>query len=199
MKTWWKKGLIAWSSIFVLIGTANAGLLVEPYLGYRFSVSGSVEKIVDGVTEDISFSNFEAGGRLGWIFSSISAGVDYNWKTPTVEFSGGSSLDSTVTNLGAFIGIHLGSRKQWIIRGKYFFMSDLTADSSATGIADGDALSGAGYGADLGYKFLDWLAINLEYSMVTYDEHNGYELKTSDLLVSLSFPFEFFGERSSRY
>jgi len=147
--------------------------------------------------EKVSFSNFEVGGRLGWIFGWLGVGIDYDWKSPKLKFddrSGTVELDSTVTNFAGFLGLYFN---RWMIRLKYNFMADLKADNGVTGITSGDEFSGKGYGIDLGFRFLPWLALNLEYTMNTYDEYNGatdrYELKTSDLLVSLSFPLEFLG------
>ena len=193
-----KKLIIVCLALFALTTTAQAGFLFEPYIGYDFSMSGTLKTMPSGPEDKVSFSYYETGGRLGWIFDWFGIGIDSDWKTPKLKFddlAGSNELDTTMNNFGVFVGLYLGNRAQWMIRGKYYFMSMLKADNGVSGVTAGDEFKGTGYGVDLGYRFLHWLAINVEYTMVTYDDFNGatdvFELETSDLLVSISFPLDF--------
>jgi hypothetical protein len=193
MEDYMKKLIIVWLAIFAFSSTANAGLLVEPFAGYDFSMSGE-HKTSAGATTEVKFSNFEVGGRLGWIFNWLGLGIEFDWKNPNWEFNDGTKFKTSVTNFGAFLGLYLGKRAEWMVRGKYIFMGKAKSDKAAPSPFVTE-LKGTGYGVDLGYRFLHWLALNVEYTMNTYDDpggiNSGDETKTSDLLVSLSFPLEF--------
>ncbi|GEM_PF-5807930 len=201
MNTWWKKLLIAWLAIFALSSTANAGFLFEPYVGYNTNLKGEWETTPE---ETFSWNSYEVGGRLGWIFKWIGIGVEFDWKQPKVKWdSTEAEQEWNMTNIGAFVGLYLGHRGQWMIRGKYFFMSNAKSDFDNFGTPMPVTLEykGTGWGVDIGYRFLNWLALNLEWTQTVYDELNGStnipNWNTGDLLVSISLPFEF-PSRSSR-
>lgn len=198
MEDYMKKLIIVWLALFALTSTANAGFLFEPYFGYDFSMSGEIETSPE--VRKAKWSTFEVGGRIGWIFNWIGIGLDFDWKKPEVTWEANAAnaeakTDVSMTNLAGFIGLYLGKRGQWMIRLKYNFMSNAKSDFNTGGNAATWEYKGMGYGIDLGYRFLNWLALNIDYTMNTYDELSGNsnvpKFKTSDLLVSISLPFEF--------
>jgi hypothetical protein len=162
--------------------SAFAGLLFEPYAGFSQSITGTIN---EEPKLDLAWGDYEIGGRLGWIFETFALGVDYDQKGPkvTASVSGQEQkMDIDMKNAGVFIGAYWSN---WVLRAKYYFEAEaiMKKDSSKT--------KGTAFGLDIGYRFVDWLALNFEYTNTTLDEPKP-EIETTDILVSLSFPLEFF-------
>jgi hypothetical protein len=166
MKKLWKKialGLVA----LTIASQAHALILIEPYIGYDFSLSG---KNADG--QDMDFSGFGYGGRLGLQLAMIMFGVSYD------------KLDLNYwdqTNTGIFVGWNPKGEgiRFW---GTYFV--------SSKGGSDDD--KGMGFALGLGWKFKDWLALNLEYRGYTFDKpaSGTAEPKLDSLFLTVSAPFD---------
>jgi hypothetical protein len=184
--------------VFLLtIGTANAGILLEPYLGYV--VSGKVES---GNENNRSYTVPTLGARVGYQMLGFMAGFEYNMLSPSWEDDQppltAADLDMKHTNMGLFVGFNFPVMLR--VWGTMFFKSEAEIDSLAGSI--GDTYSGSGKGLGVGFTGLPFLSINLEYKMFTYDEHedvstgvvtkytsNG-ELEVKEIVLSVSLPFE---------
>jgi hypothetical protein len=173
MKKLWKKialGLIA----LTMASQAHALILIEPYLGYDYSLKGEYA----GDVGDFNFSGFGYGLRLGLQFPTLMLGV--SWDRLDLEFENGFKEDVDQINFGVFVG---WSPKGEGVRfwGEYFI--DVENDQEGPGKD-----SGEGFGLGLGWKFKPWLALNLEYrnwKMDAPNDENG-----SSLFLNLSFPFD---------
>jgi opacity protein-like surface antigen len=170
MKKLWKKialGLVA----LTMASQAHALILIEPYVGYDFSVSGK-----DSSGNDMDFNGWGYGGRLGLQLAMIMFGVSYDKLDLSLE--PGGNWDQT--NTGIFVGWNPKGEgiRFW---GTYFF---------SKGGSDDD--KGMGYALGLGWKFKPWLALNLEYRGYTFDKPEGDsdKPKLDSLFLTVSFPFD---------
>lgn len=169
------------------VSAAQAGFHFEPYLG--FGVSGTWEQgSSDG---DMSQTNY--GVKLGYQAPmGFQVGGDIQLGTGSIE-SGSSDLDYAALGLGAYVGY----QSMMGVRGylSYLFNNALALDSAFDPI-----YTGSGIKLGVGYRIIEWFAVNLEYHMMTYDEYEtslgstGIEdLKTNVIAINVSFPFNFGG------
>lgn len=175
-------------SVFVVLGVAsaaNAGFHLEPFLGT--SLSGGWEQ--GNSSGDYSTTNF--GTRLGYQSPmGFQVGGEIQLGTGSVE-SGTASNNTGLADFGAYFGYQsaMGFRGYFT----YMFTSALVIDS---GLID-PAYTGSGFKIGGGYSVLPWLAFNLEYHMMTYDEVDvgtlTEDLKTDAVMLVVSFPFDFGG------
>ena len=171
MKFSWKK--ISMALIALAISSqAMALILIEPYGGYDFSLSG------ENGSQKFDFSGVGYGGRLGLQLTSLMFGVSYDMMNLDFEPDGGGKYSVDQTNLGVFFGWSpkLDGFRIW---GEYFID---VKNKPETGSSD----SGDGYGLGLGWKFKPWLALNAEYRTWKMDEGS----KGDSIFVSLSLPFD---------
>lgn len=176
MKKLWKKialGLIA----LTMASQAHALILLEPYLGYDFSLEGKYAND----SGEFDFSGFGSGLRLGFQVSAIMFGA--SWDMLALEFEdNGYKTKVDQENLGLFVG---WSPKGKGIRiwGEYFID---VKNKPEYGGED----SGEGFGIGLGYKFTKWFALNLEYR--NWEMDKPYNDSGSSLFLNLSFPIDIF-------
>jgi hypothetical protein len=179
-----KKLLVA--IVVTLIGfTANAGIHVEPYLGYRIG-SG------DYGSADLSYSGVNMGGRLGYSFMMVTAGLDYNMGSTGVEFkttSGSTDVDFKTTQMGAFVMASIPMIRGWAT---YYFDSSFEQDEGSNA---GKEFTGSGMGLGVGFTGLPFISLNFEYKSLEHDEFDGNALtddfKVTEYLFSVSAPFDF--------
>ncbi len=157
--------------IFYSLNT-YAGLLLEPYVGLDFSTSG---KTTDG-SNDVSWRGFEFGGRAGYIWETFMVGADFDSKDLEVEY-GPYDQDTEISNFGGFVG---WMWEDWAIRLKFYFDSDWREEG-------GPSYSGNGVGLDGAYRISQHISVNLELTRINYDD---YIDETTDILISVSFPFD---------
>lgn len=176
MKSIWKKIGLALIAL-TISSQAMALILIEPYVGYDFSLNG------EAGSSKFDFSGLGYGGRLGIQLTTIMFGVSYDIMDLDIEPEGGGKFGYEQTNLGVFVGWNpkLDGIRFW---GTYFIDSDGDADGSTT------KDSGDGFGIGFGYKFKPWLALNAEYRTFSYDEPAGTDMKLDSIFISLSFPFD---------
>lgn len=182
MKFSWKK--ISMALIALAISSqAHSLILIEPYVGYDFSLNGEAKS--GGFTEKFDFSGLGYGGRLGLQLMTIMFGVSYDMMNLDFEPDAGGKYSVDQTNLGIFAGWNpkLDGIRFWA---EYFI--DVKNDVENSGEDSGD-----GWGVGLGYKFKPWLALNAEYRTWSMDEDsNGgtIDVTGDSIFVSLSFPFD---------
>lgn len=173
-------GIVFSFMCLLMTNQANAGFMVEPYLGYV--VSGS-----DKGTPKTEFSGLEYGAKAGYSLVGVSFGADYNMSATTAEQTGATDTDFKGTNLGAFVGFEFPVLvKVW---GSYYINSELKIDSGTT---SGSKYKGSGMGAGIGFKILPFVSLNLDYKKFTYDELAGVKLTTDVevdwVVVGVSIP-----------
>jgi hypothetical protein len=189
--------ILALISLGIFSTQANAGFLIEPYLGY--TISGEGEQLSSNT--DLDWNGVEFGGRLGLTYLGLMAGVHYGmssfeWEETNTVTNTVTKDDNKMTNIGAFVGFEF----PLLIRvwGTYIFNSEVEDDLGAD---IGDTLDGTGYGLGVGYTGLPFVSLNLEYRSLTYDESTDVstaitsqltgnsEVTASTILLSISLPF----------
>jgi len=179
--------------ILFLTSLAQAGFHFEPYLGQ--SLNGTWKE--GASTDDVSMTEF--GFKMGYqapvgiqVGGELQMGVVNDKK-----LIGGTTNDKAGQ---AAFGIYLGYQSPIGLRfyAHYLFASALVYDDTFN-----TDYGGRGYKLGAGYSLLSWLALNLEYHMMTYDKYKNDvvssfttlspEHKDNVLLLVLSFPFNFGG------
>jgi hypothetical protein len=159
--------------------TANAGFMIEPYVGYEM---GTMEQTG---TEDLDNKGAYYGARLGYSLVGLKFGVDYQTGSEDVE-QGGTSGDYEPTDLGVFVGYELPIMLQ--VYASYFFDSKAQFGDSAFP----EDFTGTGMRFGIGWTGLPLVSINLEIIKRAYDEYNGTalsgDLEGSSTALSISLP-----------
>lgn len=194
--------LIFSSSVF-------AGILVEPYLGYR---TGGYEQSVTGEgLYSYDHSGHEYGLRLGGSYLGFMAGLQYgigvvdtevDTQPATGSRSGKAEFDTTV--MGAFVGFSgIPFFRVW---GTYFFNYDWESkkEVSTRNVDNKEEYNGSGYSLGVGFTGIPFISLNLEYRLATFDENksnegtyklphgNDGEMDVKEIFLSVSAPFNFF-------
>ena len=199
--------------ILVIPSFVNAGLLVEPYVGYSISENEWKVASIPVISE---YNHAIIGGRLGYSVLGFSLGVTADMSLADFEVeqvspaSVGPYDEWSKTDLGAFVGYSFPILLR--VYGAYYFSSSLEKTKDNDGDAEndvGDEWKGGGYAIGLGFTGLPIVALNLEYRKVTYDEQlnkpagttttfpitaSGVtysEVEESSIILTLSAPFDF--------
>jgi len=182
---------IVFLSIFLFSSTVQAGILVEPYLGYSIGLS----KDYNNKTNDYKTPQF--GARLGYQFLGLMAGVDYSLSSSfdlnqKNKSNGASSKISSEKNqLGLFVGYDFPILlRAW---GTYY----LDANFKNTP-APATTYNGNGYALGVGFTGLPFVSLNLEYRSFSYDSSKTSGTKTAlspkwtmnEILLSVSLPID---------
>lgn len=176
------KGILALLSAFILVGaaqTASAGVHLEPYVGYA---KGSWEQGAAGA----DYTGVVYGGRLGYTMLGLAGGVEY---------MGGNLSDDAVISSDitpADLGLWVGYTFPILIRAyaTYFF----EAKSSFKNVTGTSKVEGTGMKLGVGFTFLPFLSVNLEYLTNEFDENQNGALTTKinskATMVTLSVPLD---------
>jgi hypothetical protein len=191
-----KKSLLLLVACFSL--SANAGFLVEPYLGYKM---GSGDRSTNPTT-DIDYSSPTFGARLGYQFLGLMAGVDYSLASFDLTQEQSGSSDTVNSMKQSTFGLFVGYDFPILLRawGAMYFDSNLEDDDSRNSNL-GDEFGGDGYGLGVGFTGLPFVSINLEYRSLSYDDFtdasnsandgtlaNPYDV--SEIILSVSLPLD---------
>ncbi len=190
-----KMGLITLlTALFCL--NAQAGVLLEPYLGLGLAGDG---KVKSGTTRtDMSYDIAPtAGFRAGYSMWGATLGLDASYQKLTLESSqlSGTNIiplgetDVDKTQAGIFLGYTLPvPMRVWL---SYYFMGNAKLEN------DNKYTSGSGYAFGTSYTGFSMFAINLEYRNMKYDEFETAAGVTSttdanlaEMLLSVSMPFD---------
>ncbi len=190
------KGLILLMAAVIGLN-AQAGVLVEPYLGLGFGGDGHSKSGTVRTDFDYGVSPL-AGLRAGYRLWDIDLGLDASYQMATLDGSRLSGTDLILTSeedvkksqVGVFFGYNLPiPMRVWAT---YYFMGSMKYDN------DSKYTSGSGYAFGSSYTGLPLVAINLEYRLVKYDEIESAAGVTStgdarlgEMLLSVSVPFNF--------
>lgn len=136
------------------VSNANAGLLLEPYVGYGMGSS----KIGTSKFDD---SGLEYGARVAFETMGFFVGGEYMGASITSKPKTGTSTKETITNLGLTAGYQFPV----LIRAfaTYYFDAQAKLDSTTP-----TTVKGSGMKVGVGYTGFPIIAINLEYFMVSY-------------------------------
>ncbi|MBI2520170.1 MAG: outer membrane beta-barrel protein [Bdellovibrio sp.] len=203
--------------ILLVLPAAHAGVNIEPYLGYLIhnnEYKSTVTSALD-TSYEYSYKTPLLGARLGYGMLGFSLGVDYSRSLGAFKFkqekpaSSAASDEYTNSNLG----LYAGYKFPILIRvwGTYFLKNQLKLDKTggAQDTDDSVEINGKGFALGAGWTGLPFLAINLEYRSITYDEikqRNGTtitlpyslggatvteKIKAKEIVLSASLPLDF--------
>lgn len=162
-----KKILIA-MMIMVAGFQAQAGIYVEPYLGYNLA----------GDFNDVDTNGVNLGGRLGYSLPMlVSFGLDYNFGTYDAD---GTDVD--VSNLGAFVAVDFPI----LVRAYASYYLNAKAEVGS------NEFEGSGVALGVGFTGLPFLSVNVEYRTINYDDFNGssVDVDGSEILLGVSLPLD---------
>lgn len=189
--------------LFVILlfvtNSAFAGFLIEPYLGYSLNGKGDVSALSTNYSSE--YSSLTYGGRIGYSYLGLMAGIDYSLQNPELESSasGTTYKDEIKKNqLGLFVGYKFPIMlRAWAT---YFLNAEFkgTQSSGTHFIENIDKFEdGSGYALGVGYTGLPFLSINLEYRAIEYDKWKSdgadvtsvtEKMNLNEILLSLSVP-----------
>lgn len=166
----------------LLCETTYAGLYIEPNLNYM--ISGKNKDNTPG-GRDSDLSGLQYGARAGMSFTMFSFGVDYTLGKISAD-DDVTKVDLDTSELGAFARVGLPLLQ---VYAAYLF--NAKADFTVGG-TDG-SYKGSGYKLGVGYTGLPFIAINLEYKVIKYDDGSFSPIDSdlSGILIGVSAPFTF--------
>ena len=157
--------------------TAHAGLLVEPYIG--MGTYATTSDLADADDDGNSMS--VVGGRLGYSFLLVSAGLDY--QMANIE-------DGKRNNMSAFVGVDLPILLRFWA--EYTFNSTVTNDDLDDSGFDIAFKSGTSLG--IGFTGLPFVSLNLEIENMKYtlehDSVDDIDLDWAGYVFSVSLPLD---------
>lgn len=177
------KKLFALCALIVGFSSATqAGVMVEPYLGYEL---GTFKDNNPGKMDGTQF-----GMRLAWTAPIMFwAGLDYttNVSAKFKPDSGGANSDAKRSTIHAVVGVDFPI----LVRGwvGYAFKNEMK-------FSDYDQkLEGNGTKIGVGFTGLPFVSLNLEMIMEEFDKVNGNtatpKVKNNAYVLSVSLPWEF--------
>ena len=172
-----KKLVVMLAMVLGFSATAKADILIEPYLGYEF-----------GKTSDPKgkFSGSALGARIAYKLPAfVWLGLDATMGTSGEidwDASGSGTTDAKRETLSAVVGVDLPILlRAWAA---YGFHNKLKPDV-------GSDIEGKNIKLGIGFTALPFVSLNLEYIKDEYDKPTGTDLKTENLMLSVSLPLEF--------
>lgn len=162
---------------------ANAGIHVEPYIGY--SLSGDWEQ--GSSNGDYTSDGPQLGARLGYGMLGFFGAIDY--ELSSMEGTDFGNSDVSVDQ--SLLGISVGYEFPILIRGYFTYILDATGELDDSGNTE---LTGTGTKLGVGYTGLPFIAINFELTMLNFDEADGNaitDFEATYYTVNISAPFDF--------
>lgn len=187
-----KLALLTIFSILTSI-SAHAGIYLEPYVGYAVGKSTGSFNVVSIGTSTIDSSSKGAvfGGKLGYSVLGLALGVDYSRFNSKDKDNSGATADSSSvsTDMGAFVQYTLPI--MFKVSATYIFKSSNVAD-------DDSKSTGKGFKVGVGFTGLPFIAINLDYVSLKYNEAtapgatiDSVDMKSTATMLSISVPWNF--------
>jgi hypothetical protein len=170
-------------SLLISLFSANtfAGILIDPYVGFGNSTT-TLDQASGSYSDDSTDSVSAVGGRLGYSFLLLSAGIDY--QMATID-------DAKRTNTSAFVGFDLPILLR--VWAEYTLSSQIDDDDLDSNI---DISLDSGYSVGIGFTGLPFVSINLEVEQHNYTYENvptlgELEVASATYLLSVSLPLDF--------
>jgi len=175
---------------------ANAGVIVEPFVGYDQSTLKTTTTA--GASDGSTNSGLDYGARLGYRFNQgfwVAAEYAGGSGKSKSDTAGVEDSDYSKSAMGAVFGYSTG---RWNFWGGYGFSDTITVKQS--GAADMD-ITGTNLKVGAGFRAASNVSVNLEYIMPKYTKikASGMEFDvdsiyskfdTSGAMLSVSFPFD---------
>ena len=163
-------------SIFLISSfSANAGLLLDPYVGM-----GNAKSTFDAASLDDTNDNATVlGAGVGYSFLLFSLGADYQMAT----------IDgSTRNNLSAFVGFDLPILLR--VWAEYTLNSSVDNDDLPSSV---DVTFNDGYSVGVGFTGFPLISVNLEIEQTNYTYENypvvgDLDVSSAAYILSVSFP-----------
>jgi hypothetical protein len=180
----------------VAINKAEAGILVEPTLGYSMSTTTT------RLTNTYKYSGLNLGARLGLDYFGFQAGMGYE-KTSgsfdTTVVATAYTNDFSRDDLGVFVGYKFPILlRAWVA---YYFSAKSTFTSATGAFSKNSYIKGDATEIGLGFTGLPIINVNLVYKMTSFDTQYAAStntssaisapLKSNEILVQVSAPFSF--------
>lgn len=177
---------------FLIIKPADAGVLLEPVLGYSF---GKSETDLPGTNED-KFKGSSYGARVGYQNLGLQLGIDY--LRSSVELDDNDFKENlSVNEFAGFVGFEFPVLIR--VYAGYIFSAngETEADYGAgNGKEKVKFTDGTGMKAGIGFTGLPFVDINFEYRKGTFtefkDRTNGKQSVDTDynaFMIGVSLPF----------
>lgn len=171
---------------FLIIPQSQAGVLLEPVLGYSLHKH---EIDSDGESEEKG-NGVSMGGRIGYQNLGFQLGIDYLRSSIGMD-DNDFKEDLTTTEWAAFAGFEFPILAR--VYAGYIFSAQ--AESEVTGGNKFKLSDGTGMKLGVGFTGLPFIDINVEYRKGTYSEVKLGSLKDSvdtdfsAFMIGISLPF----------
>jgi len=195
MNTLSKILVIGLLGFFILAGQTHASVLVEPYLGLSIGAQGKTR--INSATYDYSFSSATYGGRVGYEYLGVMAGIDYSHQDFTMVRVGPGRSTTKPNASRNQVGIFVGYDFPFLLRGwaTYFLGGQMDLGSEKFS-------NGRGLELGLGFKALPFLSFNLslrnieyyKYTTTTPATYGSNKLKISEVIFAASIPLTILDE-----
>lgn len=177
-----KQILLSAFAVIAFNQSAQAGILLEPYLGY---VSGKLK----APTADANYKGTELGARVGYSLLDFAVGAEY----AMTNFTDDSS--PAVDMKGADLGIFASFKFPILVRAYATYFPSPESKNSSSGLS---ITSKSGNITKLGVGFTGFPFINVNFEYITGSfskaESGGVEVpfdsKTTAYAISVSAPFD---------
>lgn len=167
--------------VFVFGYQAQAGLHLEPYLGYNV---GALQVKVAGQDIGDAMSGVLLGARVGYSLPLFYVAADYSLGSGLKSEVSASSVDIDVSRLGVVAGFT--GLPMFDFYGGYLLNTTVKVDQ--TGVPD---FKGSGLKVGVGFTMLPLISINAEYIMNNYDDDGAMkDIKETAAVVSVSLPLD---------
>lgn len=176
-----KLSLLSVLALMFVVNTAQAGILIDPYIGTgQFTSTFDSNLGQENKTETYTAT----GARLGYTFLLFSVGIDYQMGSTKLAKETFKSNSTSV-----FVGVDLPILlRAWA---EYFLSSSV--DSNDANI-DSNLSFKNGYSVGVGFTGLPFISVNAELQNINY-EYDGGGLKgdvaTANTVLSISLPLKF--------
>ncbi|RLA61856.1 MAG: hypothetical protein DRQ89_10585 [Epsilonproteobacteria bacterium] len=187
-------------SFFFLTSVAQAGFLIEPYVGYGFGITGEDPNVEASRDTEVTYNGFDAGMRIGFRMSNFTFGVDGDYMSEKADYelsTGTAHPERQKYNFGAFAGLIFGEwsfRATWYWDSTWKFKSD-DLISFNPGMKENISYktTGEAFGLGIGWQFMEYFALNIDYRMFFYSELDGATVEKfnpGEIVLSFGFPFD---------
>lgn len=175
---------------FLIIKPANAGLLVEPIVGFSNS---KFETDTPGSSEEKG-TGLSYGGRLGYQNLGFQLGLDYLHSNINVDDDNYSPVQAS--EWGGFVGFEFPVLLR--VYAGYIFSATGESELKVAGTKnDLEFTDGSGMKVGVGFTGLPFVDINVEYRKGTFGEYKlggtkqDVDTDYSAYMISLSLPLVF--------
>lgn len=188
--------------IFLIIFKVQAGVLLEPHLGYI--ISGKSDYVMASKNLTDSYGGLQFGGRVGYQLMGFMGGLSFahaNYSIDTACSNCSPNSDKTSFTQNAF-GFFIGYNAPVLMRAwfAYHFSLKETVDKSANYFSEGQCRKGSSTEFGVGYSGLPVLSLNFVYRMLSYNTATTnnlgaitlFDSSPKEVVLQVSAPFDLF-------